>query len=116
EAIQTGRQFNVLHPASANKIDFMISRRDPWGRSQLQRRRREILIPGCEGFTSTPEDIIIAKLQYFREGRSDKHVRDIVAMLDSSGEQIDNDYLQRWIEELALSAEWQHVTRQMEEP
>ena len=35
DAIRRRGQFNVVHPTSGNKIDFMVSRRDPWGRSQL---------------------------------------------------------------------------------
>jgi hypothetical protein len=114
EAIETGRQFNVLNPPSGNKIDFMISRRDSWGRSQLQRRRREMLVPGCEGYAAAPEDIIISKLIYFQEGRSEKHIRDIVAMMDSSASLIDKNYLQKWIDELGLANEWQHVVEQFE--
>jgi len=113
EAIQTGRQFNVLHPGSGNKIDFMISRRDPWSRSQLLRRRREILVPGCEGYTAAPEDIIISKLLYFHEGRSEKHIRDIAGIMDLSADRIDREYLQRWIEELGISDEWQIVAERL---
>jgi hypothetical protein len=112
DAVRTGRQFNVLHPASGNEIDFMISRGDPWARSQLSRRRRELLIPGCEGFTAAPEDVIIAKLLYYREGHSEKHIRDIVGMLDVSGDRIDREYLAHWVAQLGLSSEWQQVSRQ----
>jgi hypothetical protein len=43
-----------------------------------------------------------------------EHIRDIVAMFDSSGERIDKEYLQIWIDELALADEWKHVARQVE--
>jgi hypothetical protein len=113
QALRTERQFNVLHPSSGNKIDFMISRRDPWGQSQLLRRRREILVPGCEGYTAAPEDIIVSKLQCFHEGRSEKHVRDIVGILDLSRDRIDIEYVQHWVAQLKLTDEWDHILRQM---
>jgi hypothetical protein len=37
DAIRGRFQFNLLHPASGNKVDFIIPRNDPWGRSQLSR-------------------------------------------------------------------------------
>jgi len=43
-------QFNVIHSASGNKIDFMIARRDAWGRSQVGRRRQEQILPGRSGY------------------------------------------------------------------
>jgi hypothetical protein len=45
EAIAAAGQFNVIHPTSGNKIDFIIARRDAWGRSQVRRRRREHICP-----------------------------------------------------------------------
>jgi len=113
QALRTERQFNVLHPSSGNKIDFMIARRDPWSQSQLLRRRREILVPGCEGYTAAPEDIIISKLAYYQEGRSEKHVRDIVGMLDLSRDRIDIEYVRHWVAELKLTDEWDHILLQM---
>ena len=38
------------------------------------------------------------KLEYFREGGSDKHLRDIRGMLQVSGDQIDRASLEEWIE------------------
>lgn len=64
EAVAGGSQFNVIHPASGNEIDFMLARKDPWGRSQVSRRRREQILPDCPGYTAAPEDVVVAKLWY----------------------------------------------------
>ena len=45
EAVAGGGQFNVIHPASGNKIDFMIPPRNAWGRMQLTRRIRRRSCP-----------------------------------------------------------------------
>jgi len=110
EAVQTAGQFNVIHPASGNKIDFIIARQDDWGRSELSRRRRELILPGRLGYTAAPEDVILGKLLYYHEGGSDKHLRDVAAMLQVSGEEIDVAYIDQWVQQLGLASEWQMVS------
>lgn len=115
EAIGTTGQFNVIHPASGNKIDFIIARQDAWGRSQISRRRREQILPGRPGYTAAPEDVIIGKLFYYHKGGSEKHLRDIAAMLQVSGEEIDTDYIDDWAQNLGLTDEWRAVLDQLRE-
>jgi len=109
EAVQTRGQFNVIHPASGNKIDFMIARDDAWGRSQLSRRCRQPILADRETFVAAPEDVILAKLQYYQEGESEKHLRDIAAMLQVSGDEIDKTYIDHWAAQLGVTQEWQAV-------
>jgi hypothetical protein len=109
EAVASGGQFNVIHPASGNKIDFMIARQDAWGRSQIARRRREEILPGRPGYAAAPEDVIVGKLWYYQEGGSEKHLRDIVAMLQVSGDEIDKEYVGHWAQQLGLMEEWRAV-------
>ena len=109
EAAASGGQFNVIHPASGNKIDFMIARHDAWGRSQISRRRREQILPDRPGYTAAPEDVILGKLWYYQEGGSEKHLRDIAAMLQVSGDQIDRQYVGHWAQQLGLMEPWQAV-------
>jgi hypothetical protein len=115
EAVATSGQFNVIHPASGNKIDFIVARRDAWGRSQIDRRRREQILPGRPGYAAAPEDVIVGKLWYYREGRSEKHLRDIAAMLQVSGDQIDTAYVDHWAAQLDLTEEWQAVLGRLRE-
>jgi hypothetical protein len=64
---------------------------------------------------ASPEDAIIKKLQFFREGGSEKHLRDIVGVLKVQKERINRDYLARWIADLGLEAEWQLVEARLNE-
>ena len=115
EAVATRGQFNVIHPASGNKIDFIIARRDAWGRSQISRRRREQILPGRSGYTAAPEDVIVGKLWYYHEGGSEKHLRDIAGMLQVSGDEIDTGYVDHWALQLGLTEEWQAVLGRLRE-
>ena len=116
EAVAAGGQFKVIHAASGNKIDFLIARRDAWGRSQLSRRRREQILPGRPGYTAAPEDVILGKLWYYREGGSEKHLRDIAAMMQVSGDEIDARYITHWAHELGLAQEWQTTLDRLRGP
>lgn len=108
-AVMRGGQFNIIHPTSGNKIDFMISRRDAWGREQLRRRREEWIFPDLRGYLAAPEDIILSKLLYYQEGEHEKHLRDIGSMLRISPELIDQEYIREWAVSLGVQQEWQVV-------
>jgi hypothetical protein len=54
-----------------------------------------------------PEYVILRKLEYYREGSSEKHLSDIVGMLEVSSAQIDFEELKTRIKECALEREWQ---------
>ena len=48
DAVKNRFQFNVLHPTSGNKIDFMLAKQDDWGRTQMARRRMTRIHPNRE--------------------------------------------------------------------
>jgi hypothetical protein len=114
EAAASGGQFNVIHSASGNKIDFLSPRADAWGQRQLTRRIRKPILPDCEAFTASPEDVILGKLWYYQEGGSEKHLRDVAAVLQVSGDQIDRAYVDRWATELGLTEPWRAVVERLE--
>lgn len=115
EAVRLGTQFNVVHPASGSKIDFMISHDDVWSRLQLQRRQRVTLDPDFEAFTVSPEDVILSKLRYYKEGGSEKHPRDISGILRTQGDRVDRDYIAHWAERMKITEVWQVVLRRNEQ-
>lgn len=114
DAVRTGQQFNVIHPASGNKIDFMIASNSPWGRAQIDRRRRVQLASDLSGDFAAPEDVILGKLIYYNEGGSEKHLRDITGILRISGETIDREYLTRFAQQLGLADLWQQVVKRLD--
>ncbi len=114
DAIATRFQFNVLHPATGNKVDVILPRTDEWGRTQLDRRRRVALGDGLEVYAAAPEDVIVGKLWYYAEGGSDKHLRDIASMLRVSGAAIDRATVARWAAQLGYTAVWELVLQRVD--
>jgi hypothetical protein len=112
-AIEVAREqkghFNVIHSDTGFKADFY-----PSGRDELHawafRNSRRLQYQGEPIVVAPPEYVILRKLEYFREGGSEKHVRDIRAMMAVSGEELDRAELQEWIERRGLASEWSRVT------
>jgi hypothetical protein len=105
----TKGQFNVIHVDSGLKADFHTANRDEL-HGWAFRNARQYTIGGMAIKLAPPEYVIVRKLEYFREGRSDKHLRDIRGMLNVSGEQIDRAELIAWIQRQGVEAEWRKVT------
>lgn len=93
EAVKLCRPFNIIHPDSGNKIDFMVVGDSSWQRALLTRRIKLELLPDVSGYVAAPEDVILGKLLYYREGGSDKHLRDIAGILKISSKLVDRSYL-----------------------
>jgi len=86
EALKHHSQFNIIHD-SGLKIDIFIPDHSEFSQSRLARRVRSQVGPddteGNRPYFASPEDIIIKKMEYYREGGSDKHLSDIVTKLIS---------------------------------
>ena len=116
EAVRLRRQFNIIHPASGMKVDLILARSDPWGKSQVARRQRVKIMPDREGYIARPEDIIISKMRYYEMGGSVKHLRDITGILNVSGKKVDRAYIERWAEELGLKEVWDMILQGLSAP
>jgi len=109
EAVQRRHQFNVLHPASGLKIDFIVLTDSEFDRSRRQRVRQLSVLPERTVTFASAEDVIIKKMVYFQEGGSDKHLRDIAGVLRIQGAAIDRVYIETWAAKLGVTDVWQAV-------
>ena len=107
EAVQHSTQFNVIHPSSGNKIDFMLAGNKPWVVTQLKRSKSLPVFDDVEVDVAAPEDVILGKLIYYRDGGSEKHLRDITGILKSSAVIVDHNYLSQQAEKLGVLDLWE---------
>jgi hypothetical protein len=101
--------FNIIHTGTGFKADMYLVGRDElsaWG----FRHKRTIQYEGEPVVFAPPEYVIVRKLEFYREGRSEKHLRDIRSMLAISGTQMDHSALKEWIQKRGLEAEWRLVS------
>ena len=109
QAILHQSQFNIIHPESGFKADIIIPSRTDFNRSRFSRVRRLRAVPGLDVAFSSPEDAIIMKMQYYKDGESEKHVRDIATVMQVNGDTIDRGYIETWAEELDLMVVWKAI-------
>jgi hypothetical protein len=109
EAVARGGQFNVIHPESGNKIDFMVVGRNSWTAAQLDRRVEIDFDADTRGFVAAPEDVILGKLVYYQDGGSEKHLRDIAGILKISFQRVDESYIEQFAAKLGVLDAWQAV-------
>ena len=106
-------QFNIIHSHSGSKIDVIIQKDTPFDRSRFARTR---IIMSAQRFGAkfaSPEDVILKKLEYYREGGSEKHLRDIASMLRISAGEIDRSYIEQWAATLGLTSIWEAIQQRL---
>jgi len=101
--------FNIIHIETGFKADMYLTGRDELNAWALG-LGRQIEFEGETVMVAPPEYVIVRKLEYYREGGSEKHLRDIRSMLAVSGEQLDRSTLNEWIQRRRLLAEWRLVS------
>jgi hypothetical protein len=102
--------FNIIHLQTGFKADCYMMGEDPlhrWGMS----KRRKLDFEGESIWVAPPEYVILRKLEYYRDGRSEKHLRDIASVLSISGDRIDLDQLLGKIEKYGLQREWKEAQK-----
>lgn len=107
DEIRNKGQFNLLHVPTGLKIDIVIKKMTPFDQSRFARKQRLELWEGFCADLATAEDIIIKKLEFYREGGSEKHIRDIRGIISNT--EVDQQYLDLWISDLHLESEWKKV-------
>ena len=100
--------FNLIHHPSQFKADVYLAASDPlhaWAREH----RRRIDLEGTGAWIAPPEYVIVRKLEYLREGGSDKHVRDVRFMMAASA--IDRALVEREVARLGLQEQWRRCAQ-----
>jgi hypothetical protein len=102
-------QFNIIHLKTTFKADIYPTGRDEFN-AWAFRNKRSVDYQGEPLVLAPPEYVIVRKLEYFREGGSDKHLRDIRGILNVSGQQINHADLNEWIQRRGVEAEWKKIS------
>jgi hypothetical protein len=111
--VEAGRarrgHFNLIHHETGHKADVYLRGEDPLHAWAFERRLRVEIGEGASIWIAPPEYVILRKLEYVREGRSEKHTRDVQGMLRASGETLDRVALGDWLARLGLVEFWADV-------
>jgi hypothetical protein len=113
EAVLERTQFNIIHAASAYKLDIYLPE-NFIAQQQIAKARRMRALEGFLANFSPPEELIIRKLEAYAQGGSEKHLTDIAAMVDCSADKIDLQRVDLLVRREGLELEWEAVQKRLE--
>ncbi len=105
-AVENNSSCNVIHRTTGIKVDLFTLRPREFSRTELERRRKELAIrPDARLSVTTPEDMVLTKLEWFRKGGevSDRQWRDVCGLLKLQGERLDREHMDRWADDLGVA-------------
>lgn len=106
QAMASGGMFNLVHHASQFKADVYLAAGDELHGWAL-RHRRHIDVAGTGAWIAPPEYVILRKLQFYREGGSDKHLRDIRFILAATA--VDRPFVEAQVAQRGLEEVWRGI-------
>lgn len=108
DALRVRSMFNIIDMNSAWKVDLVIRKDRPFSIEELSRRSVQ-RVADTDAPTASAEDTIIAKLEWAKEGSSERQLTDVAGILRLRGETLDRVYLERWIDALELHVQWERA-------
>jgi hypothetical protein len=97
--------FNLIHNESVIKVDCIVRKQNEYRLNEFNRRHR-IKIQGFETWIVSKEDLILSKLFWAKDSRSEVQLRDVKNLV---GTGCDRAYIERWTAELGLANLWQEI-------
>jgi hypothetical protein len=97
EAIQYGTMFNLIHQETGFKVDCWVLKDEEYAKVSFARRRKEIIFDQPI-YISSPEDLIISKLDWYKKSDIQKHYEDALSIFQIQAENLDLDYIKDWAE------------------
>lgn len=98
KAIAQRSVFNIIHNATIFKLDCIVLKNDEYRQEEFS-RRRQITVSDFQTWIVSREDLILSKLYWARESRSELQFRDVKSLLSTD---CDMCYLQSRAEMLGV--------------
>ena len=100
EALRDRGMFNVIHNGNGVKVDFVVKKLELFRKAEFDRRRK-ISLEGTDVWLVSAEDLILSKLYWAKDSKSETQLRDIQNLLGGICE-VDSEYLEKWAKELGV--------------
>jgi hypothetical protein len=101
DAVRRRKMVNAIHQKPIWKIDIIFHSDGAFQKRQFQ-RRVAILFKGSTLHVASPEDTILAKLEWSLQGESERQYRDALGVFEVQKGSLDIAYLREWAESLAV--------------
>ncbi|HBK52347.1 DUF6036 family nucleotidyltransferase [Syntrophomonas wolfei] len=108
EAVRLQSMFNIIHYQAVVKIDFIIRKDSLYRKLEFERRIRKI-IAGFALWVVSPEDLIISKIFWARDSKSELQLNDVSSIMKYQAKKLDWEYIEYWVKELGLGQLWEEI-------
>lgn len=98
DAISRKFMFNLLHQETLVKIDCVMRKDDEFQKVAFSHRRK-INFSGFDVWIIGKEDLILSKLKWAKNSRSEMQMRDVASMIRNG---YDEDYVRTWAKKLDI--------------
>lgn len=95
EAIKYSSMFNLIHSETIFKVDCWILKDEEYARTSFSRRQKEFVF-GQTIYISSPEDLIVSKLDWYKKSDLQKHYEDALGIFQIQAGKLDLDYIKKW--------------------
>lgn len=107
-AVREKGMFNIIHTGYVIKVDFVVRKDSDYRREEFS-RRRPVSVEGSEFFIVAPEDLILSKLEWAKDTRSEVQLADVRNLLTGVAG-LDRKYLEHWANRLGLESFYREVS------
>jgi hypothetical protein len=97
--------FNLIHNESVIKVDCIVRKQNEYRLNEFNRRQR-IKIQDFETWIVSKEDLILSKLFWAKDSRSETQLSDVKNLVATG---YDRAYIERWTAELGLANLWKEI-------
>lgn len=96
EALKSQGEFNFIDGETGVKVDFWILKeKDAFDISRLKRKKK-LLVLGKKIYFTSPEDLFLIKLKWYKKSGSSRQREDAESILQISGKRLDMKYIKKW--------------------
>lgn len=96
------RFVNMIDAGSGYKLDLIVRKDRPYSLEEFARRRLKSL-SGVRLSIVSPEDAVLSKLEWAKEGQSERQLQDALGIIVTQGESLDIRYLREWAAPLGVT-------------
>lgn len=105
--------FNLIHHKSGLKADCYPHTGDKLELWAFNNRERIKLSDALSIWLAPPEYVIVRKMQFYRDGGSQKHVKDIKSIMQSGNKSLNDTMMQNWVSTLKLESIWDEIQKEL---
>jgi hypothetical protein len=99
--------FNLIHNESIIKVDCIIRKQNEYRHAEFNRRQR-IQIEDFETWIVSKEDLILSKLFWAKDSRSELQLRDVKNLVLTG---CDRAYIQQWTQKIGVTNLWKEIEK-----